>query len=89
MVNAGVLHEVDVLPPEWPSDFAAFHTPEWWRRHWSISRCVEVAVAEQMESGRELWLRWNDAIGETDDAYLRSEAGENLGFHRVVATRCG
>ncbi|MEO7817840.1 MAG: methyltransferase domain-containing protein [Actinomycetota bacterium] len=87
MVNAGVLREVDVLPAEWPSDFAAFHTPEWWRRHWAISRCVDVDVADHMEAGRELWLRWNDALGEKNDAYVRSAAGKNLGFHRVIARR--
>jgi cyclopropane fatty-acyl-phospholipid synthase-like methyltransferase len=89
IVNAGLLQEIDALPTEWPADFCTFHTPQWWRRHWAISRCVEVEVAEQMPNGRELWMRWNDATGATDDVYLRSEAGKNLGFHRVVGRRIG
>lgn len=87
IVNAGVRREFDALPEEWPSDFCTFHTPEWWRRHWSVSRCVEVEAADHMPGGRELWLRWNRAIGDVDDAYLTSAAGEDLGFNRVVARR--
>ena len=84
IANAGLHHEVDVLPAEWPDDFCTFHTPAWWRHHWAISRCVEVEIAEQLPGGRNLWLRWHQAIGERDDAYLTAAAGENLGFHRIV-----
>jgi cyclopropane fatty-acyl-phospholipid synthase-like methyltransferase len=87
VVNAGVQQEVDRLPDEWPSDFAAFHTPAWWRHHWMITRHVEVEVAENMPNGRDLWLQWNRATGVTDDDYLTSPAGENLTFHRIVARR--
>ena len=87
VVNVGVRREVEALPEEWPSDFCAFHTPEWWSRHWSVTRRVEVEAADHLPEGRDLWLRWNQAIGEADDAYLTSPAGENLGFHRVVARR--
>jgi cyclopropane fatty-acyl-phospholipid synthase-like methyltransferase len=87
IVNAGALREVDVLPEEWPSDFCTFHTPEWWRRHWSVTRCVEVEAADNLPGSRELWLRWNRAIGFSEDTYLTSSAGENLAFHRIVARR--
>jgi ubiquinone/menaquinone biosynthesis C-methylase UbiE len=87
IVNVGLHHEVDVLPVEWPADFYTFHTPEWWRRHWAITRCVDVEVAEQLPDGHALWRRWNQAIGGTDDAYLTLPAGENLGFHRLLARR--
>jgi cyclopropane fatty-acyl-phospholipid synthase-like methyltransferase len=86
-VNAGVNQELEALPDEWPSDFAAFHTAGWWRRHWAITRCVSVEVADPLPEGRELWMRWHQAIGFTDDAWLTSPAGENLGFHRIVARR--
>jgi SAM-dependent methyltransferase len=86
-VNAGVRQEVESLPEEWPPDFSAFHTPEWWRRHWSVTRCVSVEVADHLPEGRDLWLRWHQAIGFTEDDWLTSPAGENLGFHRIVARR--
>jgi cyclopropane fatty-acyl-phospholipid synthase-like methyltransferase len=87
IVNAGVNHEVEILPAEWPSDFCTFHTPEWWRRHWSITRCVNVEVADHLPEGRALWLRWNQALGVTDDIRLTCAAGENLAFHRIIGRK--
>jgi cyclopropane fatty-acyl-phospholipid synthase-like methyltransferase len=87
VVNAGVQQEIDRLPDEWPTDFAAFHTPAWWRHHWTITRHVAVEVADNLPNGRDLWLRWNQAVGERDDHYLTSPAGENLTFHRIVGRR--
>ena len=87
IVNAGVLHEVEELPPEWPSEFSSFHTADWWRRHWTLPRCVEVECADELPGGRDLWLLWHQITGASDDEYLTSSAGENLGFHRVVARR--
>ncbi|WP_198170407.1 SAM-dependent methyltransferase [Deinococcus arboris] len=88
IVNAGVQTEMDELPGEWPPDFAAFHTPAWWRRHWTMSRTVQVERAEQMPGGRALWMQWNEAVG-SENSYLTTEAGAHLGFHRVVARRTG
>jgi cyclopropane fatty-acyl-phospholipid synthase-like methyltransferase len=87
VANAGVIREVDLMPDDWPDDFSSFHSPEWWRQLWSISRLVEVTAAENHPNGRELWLRWNRAVGEKDDGYLTSKAGENLTFHRLVGRR--
>lgn len=87
IVNAGLNNEVESLPDEWPSDFSTFHTPEWWRRHWAMSRCVEVEIAERLPDGRDIWLRWHAAINYTDDDWLRGGDGENLGFHRIVARK--
>lgn len=87
IVNAGLRYEVEQLPDEWPDDFCAFHTVEWWRRHWAVTRCVAVETADDLPHGRELWLHWHQLTGVTDDAYLTSPAGENLTFHRLVARR--
>ena len=87
IVNAGVLHEIEELPAEWPSDFSAFHTVDWWRRHWTLPGCVDVECADELPGGRDLWLLWHQITGASDDGYLTSSAGENLGFHRVVARR--
>lgn len=87
IVNAGVVREVDRLPDEWPDDFCAFHTAEWWKAHWERSRAVTVEVAESLPDGRALWLQWHQIIGATDDEYLTSPAGENLTFQRIVARR--
>lgn len=85
--NAGLQQEIERLPDEWPDDFCTFHTAAWWRHHWAITRMVEVEVADDLPNGRELWLRWNQASGVTDDLYLTSAAGENLTFNRIVGRR--
>ena len=87
IVNAGVLQEIEELPPEWPSDFNSFHTVDWWRRHWSLPRCVDVQCADELTDGRDLWLLWHQLTGASSDEYLTSDAGKNLGFHRIVARR--
>ena len=80
---------IERLPDDWPTDFCAFHTPAWWRQHWERSRAVAVEHADHLPHGRDLWLRWNHAIGATQDAYLTAPAGANLGIHRVVGRRVG
>ncbi|MFN8512016.1 MAG: methyltransferase domain-containing protein [Chloroflexia bacterium] len=87
IANVGVLREVELLPDDWPWDFCNFHTTAWWRRHWAITRCVEVEVADDLSGSLDLWRRWNRATGETGDDYLRSPAAENLSIHRIVARR--
>ncbi|MCS6825637.1 MAG: methyltransferase domain-containing protein [Caldilinea sp.] len=87
VVNAGLRHEVEQLPDEWPDDFCAFHTVDWWRRHWAITRRVAVETADDLPHSRDLWLYWHRLTGAVDDAYLTSPAGENLTFHRLVARR--
>lgn len=87
VVNAGVQREFDELPPEWPADFSAFHTVEWWRRHWRLPGCVDIETADELPDGRDLWLRWHQITGTEEDDYLTCPAGENLGFHRLVARR--
>jgi SAM-dependent methyltransferase len=89
VVNAGVQQEIESLPEEWPADFCTFHTSAWWRHHWTITRCVEVEMADDLPEGRDLWLRWHQAIGVTDDLYLTSPAGENLTFNRIIGRRIG
>jgi cyclopropane fatty-acyl-phospholipid synthase-like methyltransferase len=87
IVNVGLQQEIERLPEEWPSDFCAFYTAAWWRHHWAITQCVEVEVADNLPDGRDLWLRWNRAMGVTDDLYLTSPAGENLTFNRIIGRR--
>jgi len=34
------------LQPYWEPDFHSFHSPAWWRRHWTRSGAVDVEVAD-------------------------------------------
>ncbi len=65
-------------------------TVEWWKRHWSRVPGVKVGLAEALPEGREMWIRWDEAMlvdnmesKELD--LLRSDVGKCLGFVRMVA----
>jgi SAM-dependent methyltransferase len=86
------------LAPYWEWAYCCFHSPDWWRRHWTKSGRVSVESADTIEEGWRDWLRWSELIephtsGWLHDAGLRTKAmleadrGENLGFARVVATK--
>lgn len=91
---------VDGLPehlaPYWQKDFWSFHSPEWWRTHWERTGPVTVEAADMIPDGWRHWLRWDEVAGEygypNDDQVaemLRLDAGQNLGFARVVARKFG
>ena len=85
------------LEPYWEWEFCSFHSPGWWRAHWEKSGQVEVILADLLPRGHEHWLTWNElwiehgngpnegAVREAE--MLRADAGQYLGFARVVARR--
>jgi cyclopropane fatty-acyl-phospholipid synthase-like methyltransferase len=86
------------LRPYWEADFATFHSPDWWRRHWANSGQVVVEVADMAPRGAEAWLAWNEfrdqqppgpraEQGRRETTMLRADAGRVLGFSRVVGKR--
>jgi hypothetical protein len=99
----GLAHEFDADPPthlasiwarEW--EFWSFHSPEWWRRHWSRTGLVDIEVADRVADGWRHWANWDEAsleVGFVSDEFavglpdwiatLRSDAGRNLGFPQV------
>jgi len=86
IVVPGLAHEIDVMPSGWNWDLCTFHTPEWWRRHWDITRLVEVELADRMPDGRDLWKLWDEVTG-FENPNLFDAGGDNLGFTRVVARK--
>jgi SAM-dependent methyltransferase len=94
-----VRHEItDRLPDHlaryWEPEFWSFHSPAWWHRHWEKAGLVEIAVADMIAQDWEQWLRWLEVCGTygypTDDRsaeMLRVDAGQTLGFTRIVAKR--
>jgi SAM-dependent methyltransferase len=82
----------------WEWDYCCFHSPGWWRTHWTKTKKVAVDHAGWIEGGWEDWLRFCEASvprleGWMHDAaaksaeMLRLDRGKNLGFARVVATK--
>jgi len=107
IVVPGLAREFDTDPPahlasvwarEW--EFWSFHSPEWWRHHWSKTGLVDVEVADRIPDGWRHWANWDEAsleLGFVQGEFaarlpewietMRVDAGSSLGFTRVVARR--
>lgn len=90
------------LAPHWRQhvDFWSFHSPDWWRRHWEKTALVDVEHADLVPDGWRHWLDWDEAsleLGAVPEMLaaglpqwietMRIDAGNNLGFARVLARR--
>jgi SAM-dependent methyltransferase len=82
------------------SDLWSFHSPAWWRHHWAKTELVSVQVADLIPNGWQHWLNWDEAsleLGYVPERFatfvpewielMRTDAGRNLGFTRVLARR--
>jgi SAM-dependent methyltransferase len=84
------------LASELDADWFTFRSASWWRRHWSRCQKVSVETAEMIEGGRDDWLRFIEATtahyglapgDQLDSRMLESQAGQSLGFCRLIARR--
>lgn len=86
------------LEPFWEWDFCAFHSPQWWEKHWAKTGKVVVDHSDMIEDGWRDWLQFNDYIAPAMEGWwvdevanthdmLVADRGENIGFTRIVATK--
>jgi SAM-dependent methyltransferase len=87
------------LEPHWDAGFWAFHSPAWWRRHWTRSGAVTVEAADWLEDGWRDWLLWSEVCAQESPyewmarmaresvELLLADEGRTLGFARVVGRR--
>src|SRR5260221_4326996 len=63
IVVPGLAHEISDVPAhlrpcgDWA--FSCFHSPQWWRHHWTKTGLVEVVSADWMADGHALGLVWD------------------------------
>ena len=91
--------ENDIVPEHlagfWdPRECFSFHTVDWWRRHLSASRILELQVADLQEDGARDWAGFiaaQVAAGATtrewtaaEGAQVAADDGQYLGFIRVA-----
>lgn len=83
-------------PPEMVSalvgwEAAAWHSPQWWRRHWELTGLVDDVRARMQAGSREDWMLWAQASSaEHDSATVRmlaSCAPDDIGFALVSAVK--
>ena len=67
--------------------FHAFHTPAWWRNHWTKTGLVEVTCVDEPPEADAIWEEFIPHTREEEQTPLRADAaGERvLTFARVVA----
>jgi SAM-dependent methyltransferase len=80
----------------WGYETAAFHTPEWWRRHWELSGLLEDIGASWLPDGLDNWILWAKAVrevkGKDEDRrpvleMLQEADGQQLGFVAAVGRK--
>jgi cyclopropane fatty-acyl-phospholipid synthase-like methyltransferase len=95
IAGAGLVCEIDGPVPEhlrtwWTPDVWCLHSAAWWQRHWGRTEIVDVALADTLEGGLDLWREWIRFVApenEVENAALAADAGRTLGYVRVVAHR--
>lgn len=104
MVAPGLNEELldgppEALRPYWEWEFCSFHTPGWWRRHWSKTGLVEIERADALADGWNLWAEWDECCAEAgaglgggsiaarEAEMLRLDRGQTLTFACLVARR--
>jgi hypothetical protein len=101
IVVPGFMQEISSSLPEhllpfWAQECWTWHTVEWWQRLWSRTGLVEVQLADCLADGWKLWLQWKKARRaagdnsrgvESDIQVLEADAGQYMGFIRMVAER--
>jgi cyclopropane fatty-acyl-phospholipid synthase-like methyltransferase len=95
IAGTGLTREFDGALPEhlrewWTQDLWCLHSAEWWRRHWSRTGLVEVALADSMPDGWLRWLDWHRFVAPdnaVEIAALEADRGDYLGYVRVAGRR--
>jgi len=81
----------------WADECWAFHTNDWWKRHWDKMGCVDVELADTLEDGWKHWMDWENALEASgkemmfpsEAGPLEEDQGEYMGFVRMIARRSG
>ena len=95
IVGAGLVQEIEGPVPDhlcewWTQDLWCLHSAAWLRRHWERTGILDIAVADTMSDGWQVWLDWH-RTGFPDNAVeirtLEADRGQYLGYVRVVGRR--
>ena len=77
----------------WGYEVAAWHTPDWWRRHWELSGLLEGIETSWQHDAVENWILWARALREVNGAQedpllaILHENYRQLGFVSATARK--
>jgi len=98
MVVPGYMQDVSNGIPEYLTKFLGdelwtWQTLSWWKNLWEQYDLVSVDIADTLQDGCALWLRWEEALNSVgknrhpdEIEIFRKDKGEYMGFIRIVAT---
>ena len=102
IVVPGLVEEIDAVPlhlqPYWETEFWAFHSAAWWRRHLERNGPFTVEHAGTIPDAIADWLHWErtvEGIGypphfphsDKDIPFLEDDMGTTLALVEVVARK--
>ena len=99
IVLPGLMKDFEDGVPEhlkdfWGQDCWSWHTVDRWKKLWARTGLVDIKVADTMPEGCAMYVKWKEAqvkVGKNpwpqDTAILKKDAGEYVGFIRLVANR--
>lgn len=95
IAGEGLMREIEGSVPErlaawWEPIMNCLHSAQWWHSHWQKMGMVHVELADAMPEGWQFWLQWQNIVAPENLAEIRaieSDAGEYMGYVRVVARR--
>lgn len=95
VAGAGLMQEINGDVPAhlrewWTQGLWAFHSAEWWKRHWERTGIVDVETADTMPDGWKRWLDWHRVIAPdnaTEIQAIEADEGRFIGYVRVVGRR--
>jgi cyclopropane fatty-acyl-phospholipid synthase-like methyltransferase len=88
----GLQREIEAPPewllPYWESDFAVFHSADWWRSHWTRPGQVEVISVKEAQDAVRNWRTWSLACAEHSASdFVRKMSVETVGMLDADAGR--
>ncbi|MGI6633272.1 MAG: SAM-dependent methyltransferase [Bacillota bacterium] len=76
------------IKPYWLTDVIAYHSPQWWKRHFERSGSVDILISDCLEGneGVEIWRDWA-RIMNVADPLVDDDGGRNISFVRLLVRR--
>jgi cyclopropane fatty-acyl-phospholipid synthase-like methyltransferase len=95
VAGAGLMQEFEGDVPDhlrawWEPGLCCLHSAEWWRRHWERTGIMDIALADTLPDGWQLWRDWQRVVAPQNTAEieaLEADRGRHLGYVRLVGRR--